>query len=122
MRSYDSLTVYFKALAHPMRLQILDMLRRGEMCVCHIEAALGKRQAYVSQQMMLLREAGLVDTRKEGLQVFYRLTDSTISDLLEVVLGPVTEGFGVIEDCRCPQCRCATMVQHLEQGERQSRC
>ena len=45
---YDSLSSLFKALAHPTRLQILDMLRRGELCVCHIETALDKRQAYIS--------------------------------------------------------------------------
>jgi DNA-binding transcriptional ArsR family regulator len=45
MASYDELALRFKALAHPVRLQILDMLRGGELCVCHIETALDKRQA-----------------------------------------------------------------------------
>jgi DNA-binding transcriptional ArsR family regulator len=45
MTSYDELAIRFKALAHPVRLQILDMLRRGEACVCHMEIALDKRQA-----------------------------------------------------------------------------
>ena len=71
--NYDDLSSLFKALAHPVRLQILDMLRCGELCVCHIEAALDKRQAYISQQLMSLREGGLVVSRKEGLQVYYRL-------------------------------------------------
>ena len=75
MTHYDALAVRFKALAHPVRLQILDMLRSGEACVCHMETALGKRQAYISQQLMVLRDAGLVDARRDGLQVFYRLTD-----------------------------------------------
>ena len=44
---YTDATTRFKALAHPIRLQILDMLRGGEVCVCHMEAALGKRQAYI---------------------------------------------------------------------------
>jgi DNA-binding transcriptional ArsR family regulator len=68
MTSYDDLAARFKALAHPVRLQILDMLRRGEACVCHMETALDKRQAYISQQLMVLRDAGLVDARKDGLQ------------------------------------------------------
>jgi DNA-binding transcriptional ArsR family regulator len=51
---YTDATVRFKALAHPVRLQILDMLRSGEVCVCHMETALGKRQAYISQQLMVL--------------------------------------------------------------------
>jgi DNA-binding transcriptional ArsR family regulator len=57
---YTDAAVRFKALAHPVRLQILDMLRSGEVCVCHMEAVLGKRQAYISQQLMVLRDAGLV--------------------------------------------------------------
>ena len=97
--------MYFKALAHPVRLKILDMLRQGEVCVCHMEAATDKRQAYVSQQLMILREAGLIDSRKEGRQVFYWIIDDTVHRLLEVVLGPVQhdrpEQF---DGCTCPYC------------------
>jgi DNA-binding transcriptional ArsR family regulator len=88
---YTDATVRFKALAHPVRLQILDMLRSGEVCVCHMEAALGKRQAYISQQLMVLRDAGLVEARKDGLSVFYRLIDDVVFDLLEAILGPADE-------------------------------
>lgn len=54
---------WLKAMAHPTRLEILDILRRGEECVCHTEAALGRRQSYISQQLMALRDAGLVGSR-----------------------------------------------------------
>ncbi|MBN2304076.1 MAG: helix-turn-helix transcriptional regulator [Anaerolineae bacterium] len=105
MIDYDDATVRFKALAHPVRLQILDMLRGGEICVCHMEAALGKRQAYISQQLMALRDAGLVESRKDGLQVFYRLVDDITADLLDAVLGPVEAGgLPVLESCPCPNC------------------
>lgn len=105
MPSYDDLSVRFKALAHPVRLQILDMLRRGEACVCHIQTAQEKRQAYISQQLMVLRDAGLVDTRKDGLQVFYYLTDDLTATLLDAVLGPVeAEGPERLETCTCPVC------------------
>lgn len=70
---YDTLTLFFKALAHPVRLQILDMLRERELYVYEIEAALQKRQSYVSQQLIVLREAGLVVSQREGLHVRYRL-------------------------------------------------
>ncbi|NWG15296.1 MAG: winged helix-turn-helix transcriptional regulator [Chloroflexi bacterium] len=86
-RTYDDLALVFRALAHPVRLHILDLLRGGEICVCQIEAALGKRQAYISQQLMVLREAGLVETRKEGLQVFYRLVSPLAETLLASALG-----------------------------------
>ena len=94
-----------KALAHPVRLQIVDMLRRGELCVCHIETALARRQAYVSQQLAVLREAGLVESRKEGLMVFYRLSDSATAGVLAAVCGPVEDsGHKVLAGCPCPHC------------------
>ncbi len=95
-----------KALAHPVRLQILDMLRQGELCVCHIETALAKRQTYISQQLAVLREAGLVENRKEGLRVFYRLSGSTTAaGMLDAVCGPVVDsGHETLSGCPCPHC------------------
>lgn len=58
------------------RLRILDLLRRGEAGVCHLQAALGVPQPYVSQQSRVLREAGLVSQRREGLYIYYRLADA----------------------------------------------
>jgi DNA-binding transcriptional ArsR family regulator len=105
MTAYDDLAVRFKALAHPVRLQILDMLRSGEACVCHMETALNKRQAYISQQLMVLRDAGLVDTRRDGLQVFYCLADDTTAALLDALLGSVEEERQTrLEGCPCPHC------------------
>ena len=103
--NHEELLPIFKALAHPVRLQILDMLRCGEICVCHIETALGKRQAYISQQLMILRESGLVETRKDGLQVFYRLVNPTVIEILEAVSDPADEGgHAVFDNCPCPAC------------------
>lgn len=103
--AYEQLSELFKGLAHPTRLQILDLLREGEMCVCHIEAALNKRQAYISQQLMTLREAGLVDSRRDGLQVYYRLIHPQILNLLTTMLGTTREtGIQCVEGCPCPAC------------------
>ncbi|MBU0494802.1 MAG: metalloregulator ArsR/SmtB family transcription factor [Chloroflexi bacterium] len=111
---YQQQTTLFKALAHPTRLQILDLLaHEGEACVCHLTAVLGKRQPYVSQQLMVLREAGLVDTREDGLMVYYRLRGEHgpgLRDLLAAsramlglpVLVPAT---GPAPGCTCPKCR-----------------
>jgi DNA-binding transcriptional ArsR family regulator len=105
MTSYDHLAGRFKALAHPVRLQILDMLRGGEACVCHMETALDRRQAYISQQLMVLRDAGLVDARKDGLQVFYCLADDITAALLDAIFGPVEEDRQTrLEGCPCPHC------------------
>jgi len=73
--AYDRQAELLKAMAHPVRLRILEIPRNGEQCVCHIEAVLSLRQAYISQQLMLLRKAGLVANRKDGLRVYYRITD-----------------------------------------------
>jgi DNA-binding transcriptional ArsR family regulator len=109
MGNYDSQTQLFKALMHPVRLAILDVLRDGEECVCHMEATLGYRQAYISQHLMVLREAGLVGDRREGLNIFYRVMRPEIYALLEAVrqmLGvldsdPVPDP---VASCPCPHC------------------
>jgi ArsR family transcriptional regulator len=77
------LTDLFKVLAHPARLQMLRMFGEDEVCVCQMEAVLGKRQAYISQQMSVLREAGLVEASKTGRNNFYRLTDPRMMDVVQ---------------------------------------
>jgi DNA-binding transcriptional ArsR family regulator len=100
---YQEASRFFHILSHPARLQILDILRNGEECVCHIQSVLGRRQAYVSQQLMVLRDAGLVTDRKDGLNVFYRLSDSAVNDVLKDILGPGDERVLCVETA-CPHC------------------
>ena len=106
--SYDLQTQVFKILTHPARLEILDILRDGEHCVCHLEAYLGYRQAYISQQLSVLRDAGLVVDRREGWNIFYRVADERIYDLLDAVrqiTGQVGSSIRQpIKECKCPQC------------------
>jgi ArsR family transcriptional regulator len=98
----------FKLLGHPVRLQILDVLRRSPECVCHLEALLGKPQPYISQQLRVLREAGVIADSKEGLNVFYYLVDSQVAALLNAALGPVLPGERTLHQalpgCICPKC------------------
>jgi DNA-binding transcriptional ArsR family regulator len=101
---YEQKAQLFQILSHPARLQILDVLRRGEECVCHIQAMLGKRQSYVSQQLMTLRDAGLVADRRDGLYVFYRLSDPMVGEVLELVLGPVDHR-SECGEASCPRCQ-----------------
>lgn len=82
--SDDDLTILFKALAHPKRLAILRLLEGRELCVCDIVQALNLRQAYVSQQLTLLRQVGLVCFRKDGWNVWYRLARPEVHTLLEM--------------------------------------
>jgi len=78
------LATLFKALAHPKRLAILETLRDAERCVCEIEKVLDLRQAYVSQQLTVLRETGLVCYRKDGWNVYYRIARPEVYTLLEM--------------------------------------
>jgi ArsR family transcriptional regulator len=70
-----------------------------------MESELDKRQAYISQQLMVLRESGLVEARKDGMKVFYSLADGTLNDLLEQILGPILPGEPVgLIGCPCEVC------------------
>ncbi|HOT93916.1 MAG TPA: metalloregulator ArsR/SmtB family transcription factor [Methanoregulaceae archaeon] len=73
-------TTLFKALSDETRLRIFLLLGTGELCVCQIQAALAMSQAKVSRHLMVLRHAGLVDARREGLWMYYsRRTPETPS-------------------------------------------
>jgi ArsR family transcriptional regulator len=109
--AYHLPTRILKLLAHPVRLRLLNALREDEECVCHLTALLHQRQAYVSQQLMFLRRAGLIEDRKDGLRVFYRVKDRRVFDVLDaanVLAG--TKGMPSekrrIAVCRCPKCTC----------------
>ncbi len=101
---YHQAARLFRLLSHPARLRILGELRRDEACVCHLQAVLGRPQAYVSQQLRVLREAGVVTDHKDGLNVYYRLADRRVERLLEEILGPAGERT-VPPACPCPRCR-----------------
>lgn len=78
-----------KALAHPRRLEIIHLLRDQELPVSDIHTMLDLPQANISQHLMVLRDAKVVSTRREGKQVIYKLTDKKIveaSDMLREVL------------------------------------
>jgi len=113
MKNYQSQTQYFKALMHPTRLAILEALRDGEQCVCHMEAAFGLRQAHISQHLMVLRDAGLVADRRDGWNIFYRVVRPEIFPVIEAMKAfsgePAGNSFeGEIKStgqaCPCPKC------------------
>jgi DNA-binding transcriptional ArsR family regulator len=102
--TYRQAAQLHRLLSHPARLHILDELRRDEACVCHLQAVLGRPQAYVSQQLRVLREAGVVIDRKDGLLVYYRLADrQQVVRMLEDTLGPAGEPTR-LPGCPCPKC------------------
>jgi DNA-binding transcriptional ArsR family regulator len=75
---------FFKALGHPARLVILDQLRAGERSVQELQIAMDMDQSSVSQQLAVLRNKNLVESRKEGTTVYYRVRDVMIFQLLDV--------------------------------------
>ncbi|WP_068787339.1 ArsR/SmtB family transcription factor [Paenibacillus phocaensis] len=75
---------FFKALAHPMRIRILEVLSEGERNVNELQAILGSEGSAVSQQLAVLRAKNLVNTVKEGTTVVYSLRDPLLKDLLAV--------------------------------------
>jgi len=95
------------------RLEILLAIGTGEACVCHLESALGLRQAYISQHLMALRKADILQDRREGRYVFYHLKDAALLDLIidsarlsgispETVSSLINTQFN--PSCECPQC------------------
>jgi DNA-binding transcriptional ArsR family regulator len=74
----------FKALAHPARIRLLELLRDGEKSVTALQLALGIEGSTVSQQLAILRMKNLVDTRKSGNNIYYRLRDQQVNKLLAV--------------------------------------
>ena len=76
--AYQQAAKLFQMLSHQARLRIMDELRRDEACVCHLQEVLGRPQAYVSQQLRVLREAEVVTARKDGLLVYYRLANQRV--------------------------------------------
>jgi DNA-binding transcriptional ArsR family regulator len=75
---------FFRALGHPARLRILELLRPGEMTVSDLQAALEIEASSVSQQLAILRAKHIVDTRRAGTSVYYSVRDPQIFQLLDV--------------------------------------
>lgn len=114
----EKLSRIFRAIGTPARLQILAAIGSGEACVCHLEAVLDLRQAYISQQLMELREADLLETRREGRYIYYRLAEpkllETIQEVGKIFGLPVesqVSSFNIgdqnedpIPHCCCPKC------------------
>jgi ArsR family transcriptional regulator len=73
----------FKALGHPVRIRILELLREGEQSVSSLSESLAIEMSTVSQHLAILRGRGLVSGRKEGTTVFYTVVDPQVFDLLD---------------------------------------
>lgn len=106
------ISALLQAISPEPRLRILLAIGLGEACVCHLESVLGYRQAYISQQLMALREAGLLIPRREGKFIFYRLDNAEIIVILRLVSklaglasSDLTAEMTIHDGtCSCPKC------------------
>jgi ArsR family transcriptional regulator len=122
MNAYQTQTQLFKVLMHPTRLAILEILRGGEQCVCHMEAVFGLRQAHISQHLMVLREAGLVSDRRDGWNIFYRVMRPDIYQVIDAAyaFSGIVPGqqFSTPtkdeQDCPCPKCSTHQAAEGME--------
>lgn len=110
MDQYNDQTEIYKALSHPTRLAILNLLRDGDECVCHMEACLGLRQAYISQHLMVLRNAGLITNSRSGLNRYYTLNNDRILEIIDLVSQLRSTNTQKIyssprSQCSCPKCQ-----------------
>jgi ArsR family transcriptional regulator len=109
----EQIATSLSAIASSQRIAILLAIGNGEACVCHLETALGWRQAYISQHLMALRKADILQDRREGRYIFYRLKNTTLLNLLTNsadLFGLAPENISTLinkrryPSCECPQC------------------
>jgi len=105
----------FKVLAHPARLAILSVLQDGEQCVCHIEATLKLRQAYISQHLKVLKDAEIVTDRRDGWNMYYHVTRSEVFEIMNAMFALTGQPEAIPHthakaECPCPKC-------HPEDGQ-----
>ena len=97
------------SIGNPTRLQILLAIGTGEACVCHLESLLELRQAYISQQLMLLRKKKIITSQREGKYIYYRLVNPEVLNIVRAsreFLGIPKDAL-IIQDhlnCECPKC------------------
>lgn len=82
---YKRKAMVLKAMAHPSRLAMLEALAKGEQCVCHLQRLVGSDMSTVSKHLSVLKAAGLVEDRKEGLWVHYRLTCPCVLEFMTCI-------------------------------------
>ena len=74
-----------KALAQPTRLKILELLRNGERCICEIVPAINGEQSNISRHISLMQKNNLVTTRKDGVKVMVKVSDSRVFEILDSI-------------------------------------
>ena len=87
---YEVKATLFRVLGHPARVRILELLREGERSVGALQAELGLDSGGTSQHLAALRRVGVVESRREGTSVYYRVDDERVFDLLAAGRGIIS--------------------------------
>jgi ArsR family transcriptional regulator len=108
-QSHERIGRLLATIGNPVRVQVLLAIGRGEACVCHLETLLELRQAYVSQQLMLLRRKKIITSRREGKYIYYRLVNPDILGVIQFageLVGIPRDSLEIQEhtNCECPKC------------------
>jgi len=82
-RIYELHAAVCRAIGHPVRMKVLDLLRDGEECVCRLAPRAGVTESNLSQLLAALRRTGIVDTRREGHSIYYRVRDPRIFEVID---------------------------------------
>jgi ArsR family transcriptional regulator len=98
------LTKVFRALGDETRVRMVALLVHGELCVCHLEKALDLNQSNCSRQLGILKSAGIVDSRRDGTWVYYRITEQEYESVT-AVLGVLAQTFGAEKSLRADLAR-----------------
>jgi ArsR family transcriptional regulator len=85
VKTAEHVAEVLKAVAHPVRLQIVELLEAGEMCVGDIVEALGGKQAITSQQLNMMKDKGVLGCRRDGARVYYHIENKNVIRLLHCV-------------------------------------
>ena len=111
-QSIQEVSHLLKEISVPAKIKILLVVGRDEVCVCHLEATLGMRQAYLSQHLMALRKSGILITTRDGRFINYRLADPKIleiinltANLLNISIKDQQTNYANKQQCACPRCR-----------------
>jgi len=109
----EQIGAVLQVIGHPARVAILLAIGHGEACVCHLESILGWRQAYISQNLMALRKADVLQDRRDGRYIYYRLKNEALLTLVRDTarlsgIDPETVDAltnpSPVPNCECPHC------------------
>jgi len=84
-RTAEHVAELLKAIAHPIRVQIVELLQANEMCVGDIAEDLGAKQSVTSQQLNMMKDKGVLSCRRDGARVYYRIENRNVIKMLDCI-------------------------------------